>query len=208
MELSKSAIIEIPKHGNTEFLATGQFKVESGTVYLFDITTETKTVELSTIKGLPVLPETKILLLKPTSKVRVGYHDGTEYELRGPAEYGYYDLGKVMPKYSVSIPQSNDWYYSKLYSFDGKNESAHASLTLLSPQLQADKEGPIVEFPTNYKIPVYVKDTVNLKKYIGDVSGVSDVFVDVDPTNDRDGNKITNDDRDSDSASTGSGIVK
>lgn len=74
--------------------------------------------------------------------------------------------------------------------------------------MQADKEGPLVEFPTNYRIPVYVKETVNLKRYVSDVSGISDFSVDVDPSVDRDGNTITNDDRDSDSASTGSGIVR
>lgn len=47
---------------------------------------------------------------------------------------------------------------------------AKASLTLLSPQIQADKEGPLVDFPSNYRIAVYAKDTVNLKKYVRDVS--------------------------------------
>ena len=55
---------------------------------------------------------------------------------------------------------------------------------------------------------MYVKETVNLKRYVSDVSGISDFSVDVDPSTDSDGNTVSNDDRDSDSASTGSGIVK
>lgn len=201
-------ITVIPKYGNVEFLATGEFKVESGNVYLFDSQSQTSTADLSTLKGLPVLPDTKVTMAKPASRISLGYHDGSEFQLRGPAEYLAYDLGTPSPNYSVSLDQSNDWYYSKLYAFAGGEVGAQASLTLLSPQIQADKEGPLLEFPTNYRIPIYVKDVVNLKKYVRDVSGIADFFVDVDPATDRDGNKVNDDDRDSDSASTGSGIVK
>ncbi len=207
-ELSAGSVSELPKNGNIEFLATGQFKVESGNVYLFEASATTSTMELSKLRGLPSLAETRVTLAKPASKITMAYHDGSTFDLRGPADYSTYDLGAVSPTYSVSLSQSNDWYYSKLYAFTGNEVGAQANLTLLSPQIQADKEGPLVEFPTNYRIPVYVKETVNLKKYVSDVSGVSDFSVDVDPSVDRDGDKITDNDRDSDSASTGSGIVK
>lgn len=169
-ELSEGATIELPKYGNVEFLAIGQFRVEEGNVYLFEASAETKTMELSKLRGLPSLPETKVVLTKPASKISMGYHDGSSFDLRGPAEYSTYSLGTVSPNYSVTIPQSNDWYYSKLYAFEGETRGAEANLTLLSPQLQADKEGPLVEFPSNYRIPVYVKESVNLKRYVSDVS--------------------------------------
>lgn len=65
-----------------------------------------------------------------------------------------------------------------------------------------------MEFPVNYRIPVYSREVVNLKKYVRDVSGVSDFFVDGDPETDRDGNKVSNDDRDSDAPETGGGFVR
>lgn len=207
-ELANGGVVDVPRYGNVEFLATGNFEVESGNVYLFDSNPQAKTVDLSEIRGLPALANTKIVLSKPASRITVGYHDGSEFGLRGPAQYDAVDLGKPAPKYSVSVSQSNDWYYSKLYAFGEKQAGAQASLTLLSPQIQADKEGPLNGFPTNYRIPVYVRETVGLKKYVSDVSGVSDVYVDVDPASDRNGDKVNDNDRDSDSASTGSGIVK
>lgn len=91
-ELSEGSVIEIPKNGNVEFLAIGEFRVESGNVHLFEASFQTTTMELSKLRGLPALPDTRIFLSKPASKITVGYHDGSEFQLRGPAEYGAYSL--------------------------------------------------------------------------------------------------------------------
>ncbi len=73
-------------------MAIGQFRVESGNVHLFEASFETKTMELSKLRGLPALPDTRIFLSKPASKITMAYHDGSEFQLRGPAEYGVYSL--------------------------------------------------------------------------------------------------------------------
>lgn len=205
---ASASTVEIPKNGSVEFLATGDFFVESGEIYLIEDALKTSVRELSKIKGLPVLPGVRISMAKNASRIEIEYHDGASYSMRGPAEYSAYDLGAKSSGYSVSIDQSNDWYYAKLHAFEGKALGTAASLTLLSPQIQADKEGPLVEFPVHYRIPVYAKEIVNLKKYVRDVSGISDFFVDVDPETDRDGNKVSNDDRDSDSPETGGKFVR
>ena len=91
-EISEGTAISIPENGNVEFLATGEFKVESGNVYLFEDAVETKTRDLAELRGLPALPDTRVQMAKPASKITVSYHDGSEYELRGPADYSVYDL--------------------------------------------------------------------------------------------------------------------
>lgn len=91
-ELSEGATIEIPKYGNIEFLAIGQFRVENGRIHLFEASAETKIMELSKLRGLPSLPETKVVLTKPASRISMGYHDGSNFDLRGPAEYSTHSL--------------------------------------------------------------------------------------------------------------------
>lgn len=207
-KIEEAPEITIPAHGNAEILAQGTIRVESGKLYLFGLETPTKTTDLSELRGLPILPGTKITMANPSSRIGIEYYDGSSYSLRGPSEYQAYDLGRPAEDYSVNVSQENDWYYARLAAFDSKNDNTTASLTLLSPQVQADNQGPLVEFPSNYRIPIYVKETVNLKRYVDDVSGIADTYVDVDPTMDRDGNSVANDDRDSDSAATSSGITK
>lgn len=38
------------------------------------------------------MPDTRISMAKPASRLEIEYHDGASYSIRGPAEYVAYDL--------------------------------------------------------------------------------------------------------------------
>jgi hypothetical protein len=199
----------VAKNSNLNALTTMEIDVTDGTLLLAEEDTEIETsVNLSDLKGSPLLPGTKIRLTKSASEFEIRYFDGTSYRLSGPAEYETSDLGTPAKDYSVSISVQNDWYYSRLSTENSAETTTKASLTLLSPQIQADSEGPLVEFPTSYRIPVYLKDAVNMARYVRDASGVKDFFIDVDPTKDTNGDGKPGNDRDSDRFETGSGFLR
>ena len=143
---------------------------------------------MNTIKGLPVIPGTKLQLANKNAFVGIKYYDDSTVRLDGPVVYEYYPLGNKSKDYHVSLAATNDWYYARMYSFAHDISSTIASLTLLSPQEQADTEGPLITFGTNIKIPVYQGQQLNFEKYIDDISGVSQIYIDSDITKDSDGN--------------------
>lgn len=70
----------------------------------------------------------------------------------------------------MSLPAPNDWYYAKLSSINKNTTSTTASLNLLSPQREADTEGPLITYGDMIRIPVYQKQTLSLSTYIEDIS--------------------------------------
>jgi len=128
--------------------------------------------------------------------------------LDGNSVYEYYPLGTKSNTYNASLSATNSWYYSRLYSFDHNTSSTIALLTLLSPQIQADTEGPLISYDNIIRIPVYQKQRINLQKYIQDISGVAKVYVDSDLTKDTDGDGNLSNDQDSLDANTTYGIKK
>lgn len=157
---------------------------------------------------MPILPDTKVEVTADNSYVSFSYHDGGSMRLDGRGTYRYYPLGKKSEEYTVSIPAPNDWYYSKLYSVIGDTNSTIASLHLLSPQKEADTEGPLISYGDVIRVPVYQKRSLNLQSYIEDISAVDNVWVDADLTKDTDSDGDTTNDRDSLDIATSYGIKK
>jgi hypothetical protein len=49
---------------------------------------------------------------------------------------------------------------------------------LLSPQLQADTEAPLISISNSIRIPVYQKQIINLQQYINDISSIDEIYID------------------------------
>ena len=114
--------------------------VKSGNLYLFKNSQEQKTLSVSELYGMPILPETRVELADSNSFVYLSYYDGTSLRLDGPTDYRYYPLGKRMEEYSVSLPASNGWYYAKLFSIEKDTNGTAVSLRLLAPQQESDTD--------------------------------------------------------------------
>lgn len=127
----------------------------------------------------------------------VRYHDGSLYRMDMPVTYEFRSLGQPSKDYSVSVNRENGWYYSRLYSFREGKEGTKAVLTLLSPQLEADKEGPLLAMDSVIRMPVYRPFTKNFSRDATDLSGIREFYVDADLQFDTDGDGDTKNDRDS-----------
>ena len=110
-----------------------------GRIFLFDTLTNTKTITLDTLRGMPIMPKTDIHIT-PGSQLMISYYDGGSYMLGHGETYSYRSLGTRKDTYNVSISASNGFYYARISSFDSGIVSAHAELTLLAPQLAADTQ--------------------------------------------------------------------
>lgn len=193
---------------NYEFLKNTKISVQSGKLYLFKASQEQKTVNAGDLFGMPVLPDTQVEVTSQNSYVTFSYFDGGSLTLDGPGTYQYYPLGKKNTEYNVSISASNDWYYAKLYSIHRGLMSTIASLHLLSPQKEADTEGPLITYSDTIRIPVYEQQSLNLNSYIDDISSIDNVWMDMDLTKDTDGDGDTKNDKDTLNASTSYGVKK
>lgn len=112
----------------------------SGNVYLFGEANETRTADLGSLKGLPILPGTKLTIDNKNARSAIRYYDGSTVRLDGPVAYEYYPLGAKDVDYSVTLPTQNGWYYAELYSFSTGIRGTVAQLKLLAPQRAADNE--------------------------------------------------------------------
>ncbi len=206
---SETGSVSVPMERNSsiESLTALELTVTDGELLIPTGLFEESDRNFGELRGTPLLPGTELSLDRPGNEIAVRYADGGEFELSGPAEYRTYDLGRKADSYSVSFESENGWRYARLSSEDPERTTTRASLELLSPQREADREGPDVTFPASYRIPVYLRDTVNLNRYVDDVSGVAEAFVDADPETDSDGNGNTRDDADSRSGALASGFA-
>ncbi|NCP76955.1 hypothetical protein GW830_02325 [bacterium] len=205
---TEAQTLSLPANTNYEFLQTAKIWVQSGKLYLFKASLEQKQVNLNDFYGMPVMPETKIELINDKSYASFSYYDGSSMRLDGPGTYNYYPLGTKAEQYAVSLSAPNDWYYSKLSSFQNDTNSTILSLNLISPQKQADKEGPLITYGDKIRIPVYQKQIINLKSYIDDISGIDSVWIDADQTKDTDGDGDMKNDKDSLDSNSSYGIKK
>lgn len=161
--------LSIAKNTNYEFLKNAKIWMKSGKLYLFKSAQEQKTLNIDTLYGMPILPGTQVELTG-NSFVAFSYFDGGSMRLDGPGTYQYLALGKKSEKYNVSLSAPNDWYYARISSVEKDVQSTTVSLNLLSPQRQADTEGPLITYGDVIKVPVYQKQILSLKTYIEDIS--------------------------------------
>ncbi len=118
---------------------------------------------------MPILPNTKVELTE-NSFLIFSYFNGSSMQLDGVGTYEYYPIGKKQEEYNVSLSAPNDWYYARLSSVEKDTNGTVVSLNLLSPQREADTEGPLITYGDVIKVPVYQKRTLNLSTYLEDIS--------------------------------------
>lgn len=186
-----------------KFLATMDIEVTSGNILLIEATDSTtpRKIDLSTdLTGKPVILGQKIEMALPGNKLNITYFNGAELNMNGPSFYESFDLGEKSDEYQVALRQDNSWYYAKLETVS-PNRRTSARITLLAPQAEADKEAPLIQAGGGFRAPVYLEQRVDLRDQISDISGISDIFIDTDLTQDTDGDGKLDNDRDSESAS-------
>lgn len=197
--------LSIAANTNYEFLTNAKIWMKSGKLYLFKESQEQKTLNAGDLYGMPILPGTKVEI-SGEGFLSFAYYDGSSMRLDGPGTYQYYPLGKKTDQYSVSLSAPNDWYYAKLSSVSKNVESTATSLHLLSPQKHADTEGPLITYGDVIRVPVYQKQTLNLKAYLDDISGIANVWIDMDLAQDTNGDGNTQNDNDTLSTTTTYGV--
>lgn len=203
---SSGGILVLPKNTEVEFQTTMDIEVINGNILLPGVSNEATTVNLTELKGFPVIPGTKIDIDLQGARIDIGYFNGASLEINGPAIYEYSNLGPKSDNYNINLQRENNWYYARLWSVGPTGDEARARLTLLSPQYAADSEAPNITLSQSIRVPVYLTQTLDMNDYTDDVSGVKDIYFDTDLTkdSDNDGNK----ENDHDSDTTGNIIHK
>jgi len=97
--------------------------------------------------------------------------------LNNGSTYEYQSLGEVSNEYQVTLSRDNGYYYAKLYPFAKGVHGTTSNLTLFAPQIFGDQQAPIVSLGKSFKIPVYQTKTINVMKYIDDISGIDRLWV-------------------------------
>lgn len=190
-------IITIPENQNIEFSDNTEVYVISWELYLFKDSFIDEVMDLNSLKWLPLLPGTKIELTNRSANFEIWYFDWVNLRINYGSSYEYYDLWDKTNEYNVSLDKTYWFYYWKLYSENWISRWNITTLSLFSPQLEADKEVPLISLWQSIKVPVYKSVTIDLKKYIDDISGIGGIYVDGDLKADSDKDSIPDNDKDS-----------
>lgn len=149
--------------------------------------------------GMPLLPDTRIL----DTGGDVTIYDpsvNTSTTIPTNTEYRHISLGKKSDHYTAYFPYPNGFYSARLRSLSD-NRFVRAGVTLFAPQASLDRSSPVINLPTNVRVPVYQSTTFSKDEMITDMSSYT-LTVDPDVTQDTDKNGIYEDDF----VSSGSGV--
>ena len=112
--------------------------------------------------------------------------------LLGGATYMTYALGERSDHYNINLPYADGYYYARLQNLtDPKLD--RAGVTLLAPQAASDDGDPIIDLPTEIRLPIYTTRSYALADILTDLSAAM-LTVDSDTTTDTDSNTIFDDD--------------
>ncbi|MDD2566021.1 MAG: VCBS repeat-containing protein [Candidatus Gracilibacteria bacterium] len=189
--------ISLDKKTNIEFLETANVNIVSGSLILVYGTKKEYTGDINTLRGMPILPGTIFNFKNNNQKAVIKYVGGGELIIDNGSSYRMINIGEKSDSYSVGFNVPNSFYYGKLYEFSNNKRSTITDLALMSPQSESDSESPLVSLNDGIKIPVYQKQTINFKKYINDVSGIKEIYIDFDINKDTSGDGIVDNDKDS-----------
>lgn len=136
-----------------------------------------------------------------TSYIDLEYYDGSFLwlDFNKVKDWELYDLWfSSEDDYTIRINRSNDYYYSKLYTFNNNINSTISNQILIAPQNEADMNSPELNLP-NIRIPVYQKALIDLTNEIYEDSwiwNIKEVIIDFDLESDTDNdwNKKNDDD--------------
>lgn len=182
---------------NVEFMDTADVTILNWSMYLIYNSIEEYSWDIANLRWMPVLPWLEINWENKNVYFNIAYSWNQILTVENWAWYRALSLWGQTEMYYVSIETPNGFYYWKMYSIDWNKRSTITDLTLLSPQLEADNEVPLVSLEDGIRIPVYTQKVINLKKYITDVSGIKEIYIDADIEKDSSWDWVVDNDKDS-----------
>jgi hypothetical protein len=201
-----AGIITLGESRELKFERTIDIEILSWNILLETPNTSTtpRVINLSSLKWYPILVGSRISFDRIGTRLDMVYHNGVRSELNSPSTYVAYSIWARSKRYSVTLNHPNGWEYASLTAVSPKSPT-RSEIRLLSPQIQADREGPLLSLTTPLRAPVYLENRVNMRESITDTSGIRELFVDTDLSVDSDGDSKKDNDNDSRS---GTGIVR
>ena len=103
-----------------------------------------------------------------------------------------YALGKEKSRYEVSIPYPNGYYYARLQNLTPK-KGDRAGVVLFAPQASSDAGAPVIDLPSQIRLPIYSTKTFKISEIMTDLSNAQ-IFADGDLTLDSNGDNIPDND--------------
>jgi len=191
-------IIRVEPRTGIEFSANTTVTVLNWSMFLiYNGSTQEYSWDVSALKWMPILPWFEVYPVNNNSYFNVSYIDWTILTVDNWATYRMISLWAQTELYYVNIESANEFYYWKMYAFNWTERTNLTDLTLMSPQMEADNEPPLVSLDDWIKLPVYKQKTINLKKYITDISGIKELYIDADINIDSDWDWVPDNDKDS-----------
>lgn len=131
-----------------------------------------KIEDITELSGYPILPGTVMTSDSSALRLRIQLSERDDVsEYRGPIRYSVEGLGDVDQSYVTTLADENAWYYARLRSIRNDLVGTAHNLTLLAPQLAADRSAPLIS-PAQISVPVYQSQTVDLGAFITEASGI------------------------------------
>lgn len=119
--------------------------------------------------------------------------EGRSITLAAGVVYYSYNLGAPSDQYNVTIPYPDGYSYLRLASLTpNKNDRTRPPL-LISAQRENDTGAPVVDLPSQLRIPVYAKRSFPLKDILSDL-GIATLRIDEDTTIDSNNDGIYDND--------------
>lgn len=183
--------ISLDPHTGYEFSTPTEITTSGGTLYLIGAEGGSRYTYSDELIGLPILPGMRLYASDAGSVIR-DLTRGRDLPLLGGATYITYDLGPPSDHYSIALPYADGYYYARLANLTDKKVD-RAGVTLLAPQAASDAGAPIIDLPTDIRIPIYTTRSYALSDILTDLSPVT-LTIDSDITTDTDHNSIFDDD--------------
>jgi hypothetical protein len=183
--------MSLDPHTGYEFSTPTEITTDGGTLYIIGAEGSSRYTYTPELIGLPILPGMRLYASDAGSVVRdlTGRQD---ISLLAGATYITYTLGDRSDHYSITLPYSDGYYYARLHNLTQKKVD-RAGVTLLAPQAASDDGAPIIDLPTEIRLPIYTTRSYVLSDILTDLSAAT-LTVDSDITSDTDGNTIFDDD--------------
>ncbi len=193
---TSSGILVVGASREIEFRESMRIEVLDGVMLLPDGQSTTRSINLASLKGTPVLLGSRIDIARDQSRLDIEYRNTAKLEINSAALYEALTLGDMSDSYRVSLERENAWYYARLGTVES-TPTPRVNIRLLSPQKEADMEGPALRLEKGLRAPVYLEERIEMKDFVEDRSGVRDIYFDTDLQKDTNNDGIRNNDPDS-----------
>ena len=112
-----------------------------------------------------------------SSHIGIKYYDRTKADLdfRKIESYKIYDLWYKSETNLIHVQVDNDFLYSKIYIFNNNVLWTKSTNILLSPQKEADKYWPEIDFNWSIRIPVYTEKWIDFTDHIYENTWTSNI---------------------------------